>query len=392
MSNSPNVLIYSNNSKYHRESQGGAETSLKLIAEKLVQNHINVIYMTRGRSKMPGLKKKKINGVTVYFFTPLKWPSLNGRILTEPARKLSGWQRQWVISKLIKRHKITVVHTYSSFPDTYDVLMAKKTYDLQFRLVKRMAGLYWSTHLKSGTVRTQKIAYIFRNTDLLNFVSKGLENLYREKCKSFGIQVDPEKHRIFDIGIDLDYHCPAKQRPHRKTFTIVCVARFGRHAKRQDLLIGALEQLKEENIHLAFVGGGPKIDHYKKLVQECSLGSQVTFHGYLTGKTFLDVVRSADLFALPTEYEGRSKALAEAMGMKLPVMASDVQPLNRHIHHNETGFLVENSVEKWAQAILGLTQDKTRLSEVAQKGYEHVHRYYNADKNIADFINIFKQV
>jgi glycosyltransferase involved in cell wall biosynthesis len=330
--------------------------------------------------------------VTVYFLTPLKWPGLNRRILTESARRLSGWQRQWVIAKLIKKHKITVVHTYSSFPDTWDALTAKKTYKLQFKLVKRMAGLFWATQLESGRLSTPKIASIFKNTDSLCFVSKGLENLYREKCKSFGIRVEPEKHRVVDIGIDLDFHCPGKQRSLSKIFTIVCVARFKKYQKRQDLLIRALERLKEENIHIAFVGGGPKTDHYKKLVQECSLGNQVTFHGYLTGKNFIDVVRSADLFALPTEFEGRSKALAEAMGMKLPVMASDVQPLNRHIHHNETGFLVENSVEKWAQAISERMQDKTRLSEVAQKGYEHVHRYYNADKNIADYINIFKRV
>ncbi len=76
-----NILIFSTNSHYLSKPVGGAETSLRLIAEKFADIGENVYYLTGSTSKLPFLKRKEINGVHVIFFSALKWPSFNRHLM-----------------------------------------------------------------------------------------------------------------------------------------------------------------------------------------------------------------------------------------------------------------------------------------------------------------------
>ena len=388
----PNVLIYSRNSTYHKIGCGGAETSLRIIAEKLARQGVKVSYFTNGISRFPGTRKKKINGVDVYFFTPWRWPLLKKRIFPLLASRLIRKQNRMALVRLIKRKNINIVHTYDTYPETFDIIKIRNKYNLQFKIAKRMAGLYWTIQLESHSVRAATIEYVFNNVDLLNFISSGLETLFNEKCEQFGITILDPKKLILDIGVDLD-HFTRKNKPIAKNkFSIVCVSRFTSYAKRQDILIDALKLLNHRNIFIEFVGAGKLFEQYKKQILNSPLKHRVTFHGYVTGVKLTDILEAADLFALPTDFEGLGKSVIEAMAMKLPVLVSDVVPLNKYINHNKTGFLVQNKPEKWAEIILKLSEDRKLLSEVAEAGYLFAKNNYNAEINILQYIKAFQNI
>jgi glycosyltransferase involved in cell wall biosynthesis len=53
----------------------------------------------------------------------------------------------------------------------------------------------------------------------------------------------------------------------------------------------------------------------------------------------VEYLQTADLWIFPTEYEGFSLALAEALGCALPVLATTVGAAPQLIKHTENGFL-----------------------------------------------------
>ena len=391
MTDNPNVLIFSSNSKYQKDNKvGGAETSLRLIGEKLADRGINVVYFTNGISRIPGTRRKVIKGVDVYFFTPWRWPLLNNTIFPFLAEKFCTWQKRKALAKIIKKKNISIIHTYAPFPDTFDIIKIREKYNLKFKIAMRVAGLHWTYQLESHSVEPSIIQYIFNNIDIMNYLDIGLKNLFDRKCKEFGIKIIESKNFIHDIGVDLNYYYERKTIPQNDHFTIICASKFSPTQKRQDLLINAINKLKDKNIYVKFAGDGRWLKKYRSQVKRMSLQHMVQFHGPLGKSELRDLMKTADLVVLPTDYEGVSKAVIEAMAMRLPVLVSDVSALNSFLTNNKTGFLVENTVENWVQAILKLSNDRQLLAQVAKAGCRYARDNYNADINIERYIKIFQ--
>ena len=385
-----NILIFSSNSLYRRNVIGGAESALRLIAEKLAEQGFRVTYFTNGISRIPGIKKKRINGVDVFFFTPVRWPLLKNRIFPQLSTKFITIQKRIALAKLIKKRKINLIHTFNPYPDTFDIIKLRDRYKLNFKIVTRIAGIHWVYQLDNKIIEPETVEFIFNNVDVFNFLDIGLENLFNQKCKEYGINYTVPEKFIHDIGVDFNFFQGERNQSSNDNFTIICPAKFSPCQKRQDILIDAISSLKQKNIHLEFAGEGALHEKYRTDANRKGIGHRVKFHGFLSKEELKKAMLSADLMALPTEYEGVSKAVVEAQAMGLPVLVSDVPALNSFLTHNETGFLVENKIEAWAAMIQELSQDKKRLSKIAESGHQFAHATYNADINIIKYIRRFE--
>lgn len=85
-------------------------------------------------------------------------------------------------------------------------------------------------------------------------------------------------------------------------------------------------------------------------------------------------MREIDIFAFPSLYEGSPNALIEAMGLGLPIVASDISGVNDVISDGVNGLLVEpNSVDALLNRLLFLSENKglqTQLGETAKQTIE----------------------
>ena len=388
----PNVLLYSNLSKYHEICHGGAESSMRVIGEKLAQNGIKTCYFTRGISKFPGIQRKTIDDVDVYFFTPWRWLILKNTFFPKTASWFVRMQRRKVLGNILKKEKIQIVYAYESYPIIFELLIVRKNLGLNFMIVHRIAGLYWAVQIRSGVASASIYEKIFNESDVLNFLSPNSEIMFNKQCQKFGISVNRPRRICCDIGVNFLHFSKRNQLPTNEYFTIICVARFTDYAKRQDLLIEALKMLKVNTVRIWFVGAGKLLDHYKKRASEENLDSWITFHGYVNGKPYSDLLKKADLFALPTDHEGLGKSVLEAMASGVPVLVSDVPPLNTLIAHNQTGFLARNTPESWAETIKYIQQDHDRLIRVAETGHAYARRHFDADQAIHTYMNLFSDI
>jgi glycosyltransferase involved in cell wall biosynthesis len=104
---------------------------------------------------------------------------------------------------------------------------------------------------------------------------------------------------------------------------ILAVSRLVRH-KGLHYLIEAFRQLKTD-YRLVIVGGGAHTDDYVAELKNLAAGDQrIILTGEQSGDNLAQLFSQAGLFVQPSESEGLSVALLEAMAYGLPVLVSDI--------------------------------------------------------------------
>ena len=114
--------------------------------------------------------------------------------------------------------------------------------------------------------------------------------------------------------------------------------------KRVSDLIRAFDRLAADypDAELVIVGEGPLGEELRELVIDLGIADRVTFTGRVEEAEIPSYYASAQLFVLPSVWEGHPLTLLEAWAAGLPVIASDVEGITEFVDHGETGYLVES--------------------------------------------------
>lgn len=106
-------------------------------------------------------------------------------------------------------------------------------------------------------------------------------------------------------------------------YQIVCAGRL--HPQKGFLsIVAAIHRLREEgrtDIALTILGEGPLRDDLELEIAHTGVGDIVRLMGYVPNP--YPYLRQADLFVLPSEYEGLPNVLIEALALGTPVIATD---------------------------------------------------------------------
>jgi len=142
-------------------------------------------------------------------------------------------------------------------------------------------------------------------------------------------EIPPSRIRLIGNGIDVERFTPDQSNGSGKY--ILYSGRIDR-TKRVDLLIRAFGDIQQRNPgnRLTIVGRGPLESNLKTLAKRLGIEDSVEFRGWLTGDQYVEALRGAMIYVLPSSAEGLSTTLLEAMSVGLPAIASDI-PNNRAI-------------------------------------------------------------
>lgn len=94
------------------------------------------------------------------------------------------------------------------------------------------------------------------------------------------------------------------------------------------LLVEAFEQI-EADVQLVMAGASSYCDDYSRELRQHA-GDQIRILDWVSGETLDELLTNAMIFVLPSDMEGLSLALLDAMGAGLCVLTSDV-PENREV-------------------------------------------------------------
>ena len=165
----------------------------------------------------------------------------------------------------------------------------------------------------------------------------------------------------------------------KKQHKIIFVGRLAKGHKRPHLLIKAFYKLTNKYPDWVVELWGSKDGnlYYKELeyiIKKCNLQDKV----FLKGSTndVMSKLKEADIFAIPSAYEGFPLSLGEGMSVGLPAVGYKNCPaVNELIKDGETGFLCDDGVEPFAEALDKLMSDKELRVKMGKAAKEEMKKY-----------------
>jgi glycosyltransferase involved in cell wall biosynthesis len=183
-------------------------------------------------------------------------------------------------------------------------------------------------------------------------------------------EVSADKIRTNPYGVDLSAFRPreqeSKSRPFRFIFTGSLLARKG-----VPLLLAAWEKLRPKDAELWLLGQvNPKV---RKLIPDLP-GLRVL--GRRSRPELIDLLRSCDVFVLPSYFEGFGLVLLEALACGLPVITTTATAGPDIIKRDHDGWVIEpGNLEELVEAMEFCLKNRDRVAEMGVNARQTAERF-----------------
>ena len=300
------------------------------------------------------------------------------------------------LSTLISENGIDIVHSMGARADFFTrmacrrqsstavvctVAMLVEGFDVGFlrKTIYKIADRY------SGKYVTQYIA-----------VSKGLKyRLVEERG------IPAEKVSVIYNGVELDRYDPNLYDSEgvRRSLDIKdnypIIGTIGRLVYQKGLshFLKAAELVYSEKKQVRFViiGHGPEETHLKHLAESLGISHVCMFPGVR-----FDVARllsTFNVFVLPSVLEGLPRTIIEAMAMKRPIVATNIDGVREQLRDNLTGLLVPPADPKaLAEAILSVLNDQKRAERMGREARKDAQRMFDLKNTLNNIEIVYEKV
>jgi len=143
-------------------------------------------------------------------------------------------------------------------------------------------------------------------------------------------------------GVDATVFRPSDEHSEADGINILCVGRLIER-KGQEYLLRAFARLRPKlkvPSKLTLVGTGDTEASLRSLTEDLLIVDNVDFVGAVSGEKMPKVFKKGDIFVLPSQNEGMSIALLEAMACGLPVVVTNTGGTAELVQENVNGFVV----------------------------------------------------
>ncbi|MFQ5963092.1 MAG: glycosyltransferase family 4 protein [Candidatus Scalinduaceae bacterium] len=304
----------------------------------------------------------------------------------------------FLVSKMIKRYNIDFIHTHDSRSDVIGVLVSKMN---RIAMISFAHGwLNWTSSLSKERLYAYLEALAVSLSDGIVVASNDMQQdllikgIPKRKIFHIPYGIDTRKFNIntegsyfreeFDIPIDIPligtvgrihpwkghrYFLEAAKIVSGKyteaMFLIVGDAAFDRHRKyKQELL---------------------------ELVQAMNIKEKVIFTGSRSDVT--QIMKSMDLFVLPSLREPFGIVILEAQACGKPVIATSVGGIPEVIKDGDTGILVKpKDSDGLADAIITLLGDREKMRKMGLSGRERVEALFSTDRMVKETEELYRAI
>lgn len=332
---------------------GGAQTVVANIANNICDNHDVIVASGEGDGKMWDMLDPKVQRVhckhlkrNISFFNDLR-----------------AW---YELRKLYKKYKPDVIHLHSSkagFLGRLACPSKKIVYTVHGFDTIRLANRRFLSLEKMMQKRCHSIVAV-SEYDKCNLHAEKIENNVTTVYNGTAHPVVPEN---ISLGI------PSKYKK-----TVLCIARTS-YPKNSTLFIEVAKLLPQ----YAFVWIGNK-----EPVSDTP--ENVFFLGNIHNAAMYCSL--ADVFMLPSEYEGLPIVIIEAMSYGKPVVASNVGGISELVHNGDNGYALENNAGLFAEKINHILEDSQVYDKMSCSSAELYNEHFTVDKMVDGYKEIYNKV
>jgi len=176
--------------------------------------------------------------------------------------------------------------------------------------------------------------------------------------------------------------------------TVLFVGRL-RTRKAVAVLLQAFARVAEAEpaARLVVLGDGEQRRALESQHRGLGLGERVSLAGAVPRSEIADWLGRADVFCLPSTYEGFPLAILEAMAAGLPVVATRVAGVPEAVEDGASGLLVEpEDAAGLAAALLALIRDPARRRALGERGRAVLAERFAIGDVCRRYVELFERV
>lgn len=170
------------------------------------------------------------------------------------------------------------------------------------------------------------------------------------------------------------------------------IGRLAPQKRLQDLIwaFQLLHQVSEDS-QLVLIGQGPEEQQLKQLLAGFDCSSKVIFAGHREDASQL--LPALDAFVLPSEFEGMSNSLMEAMAAGIPCAASNIDANRELIRDGETGALFPvGSGPEIARCLLRMQRNPERTAKLTEQAAQFIRDQLSPQQMISRHLELYRSL
>ena len=343
---------------------------------------------TRFSDTVSGLIAQEIYTVPLCFSEPDSWVNIPHLQIID---KKSGinWQLVFQIRRIIKAHKINLIHAHCEFSQLYASIAGFICGVRTITTFHRSDLTKYQPNAVNKLIKLFASHYIAVSYDRLSLLTNNL-HLPTEKCHvvhgGAHVGLKPNETSINKARNELDIATTE--------ITLLSIGHLGVIKGHQDTLV-ALANLTttNANIHLYIAGEGNPTEKkiLTNLVSKLAIDKNVTFLGQINNApTWLE---ACDIFIQPSIEEAFGLVFAEAGAKAKPVISTAVGGIKEIVVSEETGILVPPASPKALEQALQILINSAALRTLyGDNGYKRIADSFSLTSMIKKYIEIFKRV
>jgi len=177
-----------------------------------------------------------------------------------------------------------------------------------------------------------------------------------------------------------------------KNFICICVGEI-KYRKGQDLIINKLLEICTfvPNFKLVLIGRANKnfIKKINNILIKLNLQNRVKIIGHC--ENAIDFIYASDVLLQPSRSEALPRTIIEAMALKTPIIASDVDGIPELVKDNESAILFNLlDINKMVSGIRRLYQDESYRDILIKNAFNKYKKFYLRKNHIHNYSRFFK--
>jgi glycosyltransferase involved in cell wall biosynthesis len=336
-----------------RSELGGAQTVVVQLANKLSEQHEVVLVAGEGDGKMWDMVSSRVTCV-------------RSRYLQRALSPITDIKAAIELRKIYKQYRPDIIHLHSSkagalgrliFPANkvvYTVhgfdsirLAFRKFLPVERILQRRCSAIVGVSNYDENNLRAESI-------------NRNIATIYNGIAK-------PDCGAVKRLEVLSRY-----------PKSVLCIARL-QPPKDPTLFIETARLLPQYGF--VWIGNQEPVEHLGDIPSNCHfLGNMVNAGAYCA---------QADMFMLPSNYEGLPMVIIEAMSCGKPVVASDVGGVSEIVRNDINGYTLPNRAELFAEKIEEILSNDDLYARMSKSALEIFQQELTVDRMVEGYMSVY---